>query len=86
MIESIQGITYGKIVTEESYRDSQVTNRVRMVQQSIATKDRAEMFKQYLEQFNRFIDGEADTATIELHKDKKTGEPCRVVIVSKEVL
>ena len=86
MIESMLGLQYGKIVTEEGYRDGQVTNRVRITQQSIATKDKAEMFKLYLEQFNKFIDSEDDSVTFELHKDKRTKEPCRVVVVSKEVL
>jgi len=86
VIESMLGLQYGKIVTEEGYRDGQVTNRVRITQQSIATKDKAEMFKLYLEQFNKFIDSEDDSVTFELHKDKRTKEPCRVVVVSKEVL
>ncbi len=77
-------LQYGKVVTEEGYKNGNVVTTVRRVSESIPLANRQELVERIFSQLEQL--NEYDSVSFTIHADKRTRQPYRIEVMSEAKL
>lgn len=77
-------LSFGKVITEQSYQHGNVVNTVRRTNISVAINSRQQLLDYIFDQLKQLQD--CESVAFEVFADKHTHEPIRIVVTSEEKL